>query len=166
MICYAKGPLMIRTAVESDLPRIAENLRESDAAEVYYSHRHTPSEALAYSFGISDPCLTLVYKGRPIAIFGLAPTGAKTASAWLLGTREIPSVWPSFLRLSRAVIDRFLDLYPVLFNYVDAGNYASQRWLQWLGAKFDDPEPHGPLGCRFRRFVIERKVPCATLRQR
>jgi len=147
---------MFRTAVESDIPRVADDMRESDVVEVYNSHRHTPIEALTYSFEVSQLCITIVYGGRPVAMFGIVPTGAAEASIWLLGNNGLREMWVTFLKLSRAFIEMFLQGYPFLYNYVDAANETTIRWLTWCGAKFGEPEIYGQQGCLFRRFVIER----------
>lgn len=147
---------MIRTAVESDIARIAEDLRESDVKEVYSSHRHTPLEAVTFSFTASQLALTYVFKGRPVAMFGLVPTGAVEASIWLLATNGLHDTWRTFLKLSREFIGWFLELYPFLYNYVDADNNTTIHWLEWCGAKFGEAEPYGQIGNYFRRFVIER----------
>ena len=147
---------MIRTAIESDIPRIAEDLRESDANEVRRSHGHLPLEALKYSFHISELCMTVVFKGKPVAMFGMVPTGALEASIWLLATDGLHEMWITFLKLSRDFIQVMLDQYPFLYNFVDAQNETTLRWLAWCGAKFTEPKPYGKEGCLFRQFVIER----------
>jgi hypothetical protein len=162
MILYEMDHVMIRTAVASDIPRIALDMRLSDRIEVYRSHGHSPGEALLYSFNASPISYTVVFKGKPVAMFGLQPAVGGQASIWLLGGTGLSQMWFSFLRLSRLIIGSFLENYPVLFNFVDASNASTIRWLKWCGAKFGQPETYGIKGCRFRGFVIERGQPCAT----
>ena len=151
---------MIRTSVESDIGRIAGRMRESDCVEVWKSHNHSPADALKYSYEISPMCMTLVHKGEPVAMFGLCPDGPeqpKQATVWLLGTDQLRYIWRIFLKLSVECVSWMLEIYPVLYNFVDAENHTSIRWLTWLGARFEEPAPYGKEGRMFRQFVIERK---------
>lgn len=146
MIRYEKGSVMVRDTVQSDINRMRSELRASDIREIWASHHHTPEQALTYCFENASYCQTIVNKGKPTAMFGFCPEGPKhpdIASVWLLGTNGIPEMWIHFLRLTRIFIPEMLTHYPHLYNWVDARNEASIRWLKWAGAKFGYPEPYG-----------------------
>lgn len=150
---------MFRTAVESDIDGMKDKLRPADAAEVAASHGQNAQEALTYSFHASDLAITIVHKGRPVAMFGIAPDPAVShaATVWLLATNELKNMWLTFLKVSHGFIGMLLEHYPVLYNYVDARNTTSIEWLTWCGAEFHQPEPYGAEQLPFRFFVIQKE---------
>jgi hypothetical protein len=157
MIAYQRGSVMVRTAVSSDIPRMKDNLRANDIREVWASHNHSPEQALIFSLSVSPYCMTIVNKGVPVAMFGLSPEdNRKAATIWLLGTAAIPDMYVQFLRITRFMIPKMLDMYPLLYNLVDARNEASIRWLTWAGATWGTPEPYGIEQLPFIPFTLTK----------
>lgn len=159
MFCYKHGRnVVVRTTVYHDIEKMKDRLRESDKQEIWASYHHTPEEALMVGFNISSVCLTLLYKGEPVAMFGAAPIPDVDGlgSIWLLGTDELTKVQTTFLRLSKKFIKVLLKDYKTLYNYVDERNEVSQRWLEWCGAKFKGVFTYGIEGRPFRYFEFRR----------
>jgi len=159
MIAYHKESVMVRSAVSSDIHRMSNCLRAADIREVWASHNHTPEQALVYSFAVSHYCMTIVNKGIPTAMFGLAPDTLDKTTIWLLGTTGVPAMYVQFLRITKIFIPQMLDLYPrghQLYNYVDVRNDASIRWLTWAGALFGKPEPYGVEQRPFIPFTLTK----------
>jgi hypothetical protein len=157
MIVYERGSVMVRSAVSSDIHRMRDSLRATDIREVWASHNHSPEQALLYSFEVSPYCMTIVSKGAPVALFGICPDEHQTTGTiWLLGTTGIPAIYREFLRITRFMIPRMLDICPVLYNFVDARNDASIRWLSWAGAAWGKPEHYGAEGRLFIPFTLTK----------
>ena len=93
-------------------------------------------------------------EGKPVCIFGLSPACIVLGqgSPWLLGTDEVERYAFAFLRRNKAMVRRWLDITPVLENWVDARNHGSIRWLRWLNFTIHAPSPYGRMGLPFHRF--------------
>ena len=156
---YDQDDVLTRTSQTRDLAPIAARMRESDRLEVMASHGHAPYEAVKFAFSSSPVCMTILYKNEPVAMFGVVgyPMCPGTATVWLLGTNGIYKMRKSFLRLSRRYIAEMLKEYPTLYNFVDARNRVTVRWLEWCGATFNMPIAYGVAGLPFRAFVIQAK---------
>ncbi len=144
----------IRTAKSRDIKKIGGRLREADAQELLAAGNVSAEAALAYSFDRSTLRYTVELDGLPVAMFGIMPDCilGVTANVWLLGTPELAQIKKTFVRMSRVVIARFLECYPMLWNIVDVRYVSAIRWLESCGAVFD--ESSAVEG--FRRFVIVR----------
>ena len=64
-----------------------------------------------------------------------------------------------FVRMSKACLDRQLEIFPHVVNFVDARDRLPVRWLKWLGFELD-PEPvaNGPFGTPFYRFELKTRL--------
>lgn len=155
---YHRGNVRIRPAIYSDVERMHKSLRESDRLEILASHNHTPYEALRYGIEHSSICLTVLFKDDPVAIGGVVPDKnvKQAAVVWLLGTNDVYQMRLSFLKLSKVYIRLLQQLYPILYNFIDPRNIATIRWLSWLGATLDDPQPIGVNKAMFQYFSIEK----------
>lgn len=140
---------------------IAQNLREADRREVWASHRHSPEEALRTSLELSDLAWTCFVEGKPSFMWGAARRGSilsEVGAPWLLGTDAILKVKTAFLRQSRGYVRAMQARFPMLENYVHAGNALSRRWLKWCGFTFDD----GPVLINDETFFrFWREASCA-----
>jgi hypothetical protein len=128
-----------RKATKKDCKALAKVMRESDKKEVMASHGHTPYEALINSFEVSDFCISIVYRGKVLAMCGITSLDKTVGSPWLLGSEglvAIPRVKFSLLRESLRWITRYQKKYPMLLNYVHAENRDSLMWLKYLGFNF------------------------------
>lgn len=87
-------------------------------------------------------------------MFGVAASSplCRHGIPWFLGGPQIHANVPGFLRLSKAVVAKFLRHYPTLSNHVDARNSSAIRWLKWLGFTIRPAEPHGPFNLPFHPF--------------
>jgi hypothetical protein len=61
----------------------------------------------------------------------------------------------SFVKESKAIIDRWVELYGCLENTVACFNKRAIRWLKWVGAEFDEPYKIGTTD--YVNFRIKRK---------
>ena len=60
---------------------------------------------------------------------------------WMISTRLAESHPFLFARWSRKVVAEILDLYPSIIGLCHCDNDSGRRWLEWLGARFDDFHP-------------------------
>lgn len=118
---------------------MAPNLRQADLREISMVSGNPPEASLTLGVQKSVVCFTAVDDaGEPMAIFGALPSPLfeGVGVIWLLGTPAIETHRWWFLRESRAWMERFLDIWPVLTNFVYHENALHIRWLKWLGCRF------------------------------
>lgn len=142
----------------ADIAFVADNLRDSDRAEIQASYAAEPLEALTRSVQASTLKWTIRDGDLVIGIFGVGAVSMMSdhGSPWLLATPDIENIRMTFLRQSRICIGRMLDQHSFLENWVDVRNTTSVKWLKWCGFKFDEPQPFGVEGRDFHRFYMKR----------
>jgi hypothetical protein len=138
---------------DMDAVDLYENLREEDMLEIL-GLMHHPRDAVYTSYSCSTKCYSVKDEMNNLyCSFGVAPIeGTNLGSAWLLGTRRLPSIKKFFLKHSRERMEGLLDGFDYLTNFVMKSNTLSYRWLKWLGAEFNDCQFDGYLS-----FILERK---------
>lgn len=137
------------------LLEIAENLRQGDRDEVQASSNLTPAEALLGSYSLSTHAYVILStEGDPIAAFGAAPHAAGIGIVWMLGTDGIEQEAFGIARRTRRYFDELNAAYFMLWNYIDARNATSMRWLRWGGFQLLEEHPeHGPERRPFYTFA-------------
>jgi hypothetical protein len=151
--------VVIRDSTLSDVAFLKSRLRQTDIDEIWASNNLTPAEALTFSYYLSKVCLTVVY-GEPVGMFGIVadPERYGRALIWMLGSERLEKAARHVLRQTKDIIDGFMDEYPLLYNYIDARNKKSIRWLRHLGAEINPALPHGKAGLPFHFFKFERNI--------
>ena len=129
---------------------IADNMRVQDIEELSKVDQ-SPLDALIAGLE-SDQKYTVIHNNNPVMMFGLVADGFSTAIVWALGTEELLDMRKEFISESLRWRDIFLQRYSILHNYIDVDNTIAIRWLQYLGAKFSNPEPRG--NGTFMRFEL------------
>jgi len=138
---------------DMDAADLYEDLREEDMLEILGLMSH-PRDAVYMSYATSSKCYSVKDEYNNLyCSFGVAPiNGTNIGSAWLLGTRRLPKIKKFFLKHSAEKVSELLDGFDYLTNFVMRSNKLSIRWLEWLGAEFND--------CQFENylsFILERK---------
>lgn len=148
----------IRRTLPEDVPFIAKRLRQGDRLELARAGLTDPAAALEESVRQSAFAFTALHGGVPMCLFGLRPDGilSRRARVWLLGTPEINTTKKGFVKTCQMVVDGLLDIYPVLYNAVDAQYPQAHRLLTFLGAEFIK-KATSPNGNPFILFEIRRK---------
>jgi hypothetical protein len=136
---------------------LAGNLRSADLAEMDATTDLEPLEALAASVAASEMAWVITFEGEPIAIFGVAPTGAPgSGMVWLVGTPRMDDARLGLGRITAAGIAMMHSRYPCLWNYIDARHKRTLRWLTWAGFRLLEAHPdhgrHGELFYTFARY--------------
>ena len=131
---------------------IADNLREQDRLEVFYSHGITGWEAVIHSWKSSEirHCLE-GDDGRPVAVLGV-----NNSIIWLLATDELfasSSHRRQFIRAGKIFIDELLTGgEQMLHNWALSSNTTTLRWLKYLQFNIDPPKPMGKSCQLFSHF--------------
>lgn len=141
---------------EVGLTQIGENLRQGDREEVQATSQLSPVDALIASYRISSHAYMIFSSDmEPIAAFGAAPHGLPGVGVvWMLGTDGIEREAFGIARRTRQYFNELNDAYFMLWNYIDARNETSLRWLKWGGFKLLEEHPeHGPERRKFYTFA-------------
>jgi len=114
---------------------IAKNLRAQDLDEIEAMASASPADALQTSLALSSHGYCVVGRdGFPCAMFGAAPHPLPGVGVvWMLGTDGIRRETHSIARLTRQYFSTLNEAYSVLWNFIDARNTVSLRWLRWGG---------------------------------
>ena len=139
-----------------DICLMKDNLRQDDINEIWASSHFLPEACLLHGYLFSSIKMTILKGGEPIAMFGVVPY-EKAACVWLLGTSGIDDVKKSFMKASRPMVDLMLGDFDFIYNYVDDRYKRAIKWIEWCGAKFNEPLPYGEEKLPFRYFEIRRK---------
>lgn len=141
-----------------DAAELFANLRPADLAECRaYGHADMAAN-LEDSVRRSVLCWTGRVDGRLAAILGVTPIAllGGVGSPWMLGTPVLEQHWRVLVRVTPEYIDRMLQVFPHLFNFVHAENRTSVRWLRRLGFTVRPVMPYGRLGEPFHPFEMMR----------
>lgn len=98
---------------------------------------------------------------RPLCMFGVMPVEGilnGTGAPWFLATPELRKYAIRFLKDCDEYLNRMLDIFPTLVEYVDARHTRGIKWVKWLGFELTGPQPWGPFGVHFYRAEIKRAV--------
>lgn len=138
---------------DMDAADLYDDLREEDMLEIL-GLMHHPRDAVYMSYTTSSKCYSVRDEYNTLyCSFGVAPiNGTNIGSAWLLGTRKLPQIKKFFLKHSAEKVDDLLQGFDYLTNFVMRSNKLSIRWLEWLGAEFNDCQYENYLS-----FILERK---------
>ena len=138
---------------------LVQNLREVDRQEIEGLGFST-MQGVSVSIHETSPVYTArTADGKLIAVWGLqvlmGKTGKNTYLIWALATDEITHYEKSFVRESRALLNRWVELYGCLENTVATFNTRAIRWLRWLGAEFSEPHKIG--NAEYMDFKLKKK---------
>lgn len=132
---------------------IAANLRQADRNELWAVAALLPDDALRLSLAAPGVARTWLIDGEPAAMGGISDGPERGHGVvWLLGTDAIDRHARAFLIESRRQFEAARSAYDFVFNWVDARNVRSLRWLRWLGFEICAPQPYGILCMPFSYF--------------
>lgn len=150
--------MQIARATQAHAQYVAKHLRESDKRELARAGRTDFESAVLESVDVSPFAFVALFQKKPLCVFGLRPDAVLSPRArlWMLGTPDINLTKKDFVKTCRMVVDGLLDIYPVLYNAVDANYPQAIRLLQFLGATFGK-NVKSPTGAPFLIFEIRRE---------
>lgn len=138
------------------LDQIADNLRQGDLDEVRATSELPPRDALHLSYELSSHAYVIFSSQRePIAAFGAGAFALPGVGVvWMLGTDGIRKEAFGIARRTRKYFDELNAAYFMLWNFIDARNETSLRWLKWGGFELLEEHPsHGPERRLFYTFA-------------
>ena len=134
-----------RPSVPEDAFQLAPRLRAEDVAEIEAMSGNPPLLALLNGTQGTE-CYSIVSEdGLVIGMYGLnhmPEYGPGQAAVWLLASPDLLSIKAQFLRETMGHVLDFHSRYPLLWNYVWAGNAAHIKWLHRLGFTFIAKHEH------------------------
>jgi hypothetical protein len=153
--------LTTRPVRPHDAQLIAEDMRYIDRLECRCVGNHEPEEALEMGASVSLIARSIDLDGWVVGMFGVAPSSPNNTigTPWMLATDELftnSSARRQFLRQSIHWREEFFKYYSTLANFVHQDNWASRKWLRWLGFQFT-PEVHLFRDEPFRLFYSHRQ---------
>ena len=126
----------LRKSKLEDFKFVVENMREMDRLETYYQTDMTPEDALSVTFLGSQINMTIASDDdEPIGLFGVFKDGC----IWCIATDELfdnKKYRIQLIRQGREWVDKLLESYKILYNYVYAENTSAIKWLKALGFTF------------------------------
>lgn len=138
-----------------DIIHISKHMREADLNEVRAVGRK-PMQSLLDGWERSDRCETVFVDEEPAAVWGVVPDDWSRGCIWLLGTDRLTEKPLTFLRGAKRKLERVLQSYDKVENFVSETNTVHVRWLEWLGATFGKRHKIG--GVPFIHFEIKNNV--------
>ncbi len=127
---------MVDYASVEDVDYLAPRLRAQDLAEVH--SMHTPHDALMLGLA-SGQAYTLLVDDEPVGIFGSCEVDEGLLSIWLVGSDKILKIKRDLVTYGKLFANTLIGDYDYGSNAVWEENHVSRRWLEHLGAKFEDP---------------------------
>ena len=126
----------LRKSKLKDFKFVVENMREMDRLETYYQTDMTPEDALSVTFLGSQINMTIASDDdEPIGLCGVFKDGC----IWCIATDELfnnKKYRIQLIRQGREWVDKLLESYKILYNYVYAENTSAIKWLKALGFTF------------------------------
>ena len=150
----------IVTATYEHVEQLVPRLRAADLREIAAATGSDPEVALAVSVGSSAASWAWLYRGRVMALFGVAPYPGRPGVGipWLLGAKGMDKHKVYFIRQSRKYVAQMLEHFPVLENWVDCRNTSSIQWLAWIGFALSEVRPFfGIQRLPFIRFTLAKE---------
>lgn len=137
------------TPTEDDMREIARKMRREDRREIVGLLGDNIEAACLHSLRMSNAAYICKCDGVPLAAFGVAD-----GVIWMLATEETAKHKVYVGRKTRAGIRAFLADWGYLYNYIDAENTETIKWLRWLGAKIYPAAPYGIYGLPYHKFTF------------
>lgn len=148
-----------RQPTVADVEYLAENMRQQDVDEVWAASHFSPIEAIQTGVDESDYAVVALNGDVPVMIYGLKKLGLVSDNGipWALGAYGVYQCRKELVTMSRSIVDKMLDICPVLFNYVDCRNTVSIHWLKWLGFTMHSAKPYGAESLPFHKFTMVKE---------
>ena len=115
---------------------IAKNLRPADEAEIRAHGFSDVQGVLIAGTRIGTSHVVLGPDGSPLAVGGYCSEGEGVASVWLVASQGMTRHRREFLAEVGPFLDDLQKSFPLIYNFVWAGNREHIRLLRWLGCSF------------------------------
>jgi len=144
----------LRKANIADLNHVCKHMRDMDRLEAVYQTGNEPEDALRLSYLAGQQVLAIAGDDdQPMGLCGVISDGC----IWMICTDELFSNKKyriQLIRKGRKWVDKLLQSYKVLYNFVYAENHTAIKWLKALGFTFVNYyEKYGDQEKPFYEFV-------------
>ncbi len=144
----------LRKANIADLNHVCKHMRDMDRLEAVYQTGSEPEDALRLSYLSGQQVLAIAGDDdQPMGLCGVISDGC----IWMICTDELFSNKKyriQLIRKGRKWVDKLLQSYKVLYNFVYAENHTAIKWLKALGFTFVNYyEKYGDQEKPFYEFV-------------
>lgn len=155
-LCKSIGRPFIRDCTTHDIEELAITMRLEDREEIFHSSGRSPLITLWMGYHASEVRHTIEWRGRVVAIFGVAAVadaGTSMGIPWMLGTDDLRRCW-SLLRECRKLLDSYTKKYRLLANAVWSKNEVHIKWIKWIGFQFEGSDVrNGQTFLHFHRSI-------------
>lgn len=149
------GNVMVLAPCDHDMQLLADGMRERDVDEIAAASGRDPLSSIRRSVDASVWSRAFFLDKRLMCIAGLALfDNGRLAAPWALSTSALDEHPREFITHSRGVVSDMLAIHPHLFNFVDARNTRSIRWLRRVGFTIHPATPYGVSGLPFHPFEM------------
>ena len=153
-----------RLAIKEDAYSLAPRMRQADINEIKASHGVKPLDALLEPFNsyYTGTAYSIISDIDDIVIgmFGSRSTDdSNYGCAWLLSSEELrtQSHKKQFLKQCRKWGNKINKPFRFIYNYVDARNWQSLKWLKFCGFEIITTEKYGLENIDFHLLVRDSK---------
>lgn len=118
---------------------VSAMLRFEDKQEILHTSNRSSFEMCVFDLICKYPCpvYELSYDGVTIGMGGISREfNGNQSVIWLCFTPEYEKHKLAFLKLSKELLMKLVDMYGVLTNVVWLKNKTHVEYLNWLGAKW------------------------------
>lgn len=133
-------------ATRRDIRRVVPFLRAVDILEIQATGKD-PADINWLGHG---DCFCVYVNRVPAGLMGVSAYD----TIWMVGTDLLTRNSVEFLRACREELPFLIGGRDFAFNWVWENNKLHQRWLSWLGARWDPETITSITGESFRRFSI------------
>jgi len=155
-----QNEVVMRPADESDVERLAGDMRYEDRRELRRWTGQSPLYELREAFRVSDVCFAgCLPDGGLLSLFGgkIDNVVDGTGVIWELSSNLANRHPLAFARASKfglELVERELTGVEQFFNYVDLEYTRAVRWIEWLGGSLGVERFRGAYGGLFAKFTI------------
>ena len=144
----------IRKPTDADVEYIVNNIRQADADEIEALDGKTIKEVFDEMPNLKEISDVWVVDGKPCCIYGVTPhpEDSKVGVIWMIAAEGFHKHSKFFGLRCKPYVEKLLDGYDYVFNYIHTKNRVSIQWLEWLGFTIHEPDLVGYKGETFSRF--------------
>ena len=153
-----KVNIEVRKCRGRDIKEMKGKLRKEDVLEIERKTGREPYRVLIESYRKSDIAFVGLVDNEIACAWGVAKESilSDESTIWLLSTEVMKKAPVAVAKKTKMELDKLLQVYPKIGNYVDSEYSLCIRWLCWLGFTVENPEPIGVRGGLFSKFYIAR----------
>jgi hypothetical protein len=129
----------LRAFEPGDIYYLLANMRAADAAELAaQSGSDGFYDTISQSVRSAKKVYSLAQGRKVAAVCGYKDGVCGAGNAWTLTTTDAQTHKKDFLRATKEFLRECLEIYPAVYNIVDARYEKSIKWIKWFGGEIKD----------------------------